>query len=261
VGPILKSKLFDKKSSVVLASATLTVEGSFKHIRERIGFDEGDELVVGSPFDYKRAALVLVPTDMPDPDSLQYVSAVGKAIAKIAEAFDGHTLALFTSHSALRGVSKEVRGDLEAAGVRVLAQGIDGTARQLAEQFAMDPCAVILGTSSFWEGVDLAGGILRGLVLSRLPFNVPTDPVFAARCEQYESPFREYAVPQAVLRFRQGFGRLIRGEGDRGIVVVLDKRVLTRNYGSLFLNSLPPCAIKRVSIGSLAEHAMEWLKE
>jgi DNA polymerase-3 subunit epsilon/ATP-dependent DNA helicase DinG len=108
--------------------------------------------------------------------------------------------------------------------------------------------------------VDLAGEALQALVLARLPFDVPTDPVFAARCEQYEEPFVQYAVPRAVLRFRQGFGRLIRGEGDRGVVVILDKRVVSRNYGSLFLNSLPSCAIKRVNINSLARLVGEWLR-
>jgi DNA polymerase-3 subunit epsilon/ATP-dependent DNA helicase DinG len=117
-----------------------------------------------------------------------------------------------------------------------------------------------MGTSSFWEGVDLAGGVLKGIVLARLPFNVPTEPVFAARSQLYEDPFREYAVPQAVLRFRQGFGRLIRGKGDRGVVVVLDRRILTRPYGAAFLGSIPPCTVRRVPMASLASYAVQWLR-
>lgn len=258
VGPTLEKMLFAKKKSVVLTSATLTVGGEFAHMRQRLGFAEGDELLVGSPFDYRRAALVLVPEDMPEPFNPGYPDGLGKAVIQVAEAMEGRTLVLFTSHSALRGAARRVRGTLEAADIKVLAQGVDGTARQLAGQFADEPRAVLLGTSSFWEGVDLPGDMLRALVLARLPFNVPTEPVFAARSEQYENPFREYAVPQAVLRFRQGFGRLIRGEGDKGVVVILDRRVVSRNYGSLFLKSLPPCAIKRVSIASLAQHVQGW---
>ena len=259
VGPLLQKLLFSKKRSVVLTSATLTVAGKFDHIRQRLGFIEGSELVVGSPFDYSRAALVLVPHDMPEPNELDYPEALGKAIVQVAGIFGGHTLVLFTSHAALRGTSHIIRGDLEVKNIRVLAQGVDGSARQLAEQFMEDPASVLLGTSSFWEGVDMAGDALQALVLARLPFNVPTDPVFAARCEQYEQPFLEYTVPQAVLRFRQGFGRLIRREDDRGIVVVLDRRIISRRYGALFLNSLPACVIKRVNIGSLASAAREWL--
>ena len=259
VGPELEKRLFAKKEGVILTSATLTVDGKFDHIRERTGFSEAEELLVGSPFDYRRAALVLIPEDVPQPDTLDYAGAVRKALIDVARTLEGRTLALFTSHSALRGAAQGIRGELEAAGVAVLAQGVDGTARRLAEAFSRDPRAVLLGTSSFWEGVDLSGGMLKALVLARLPFHVPTDPLFAARCEQYEEPFREYAVPQAVLRFRQGFGRLIRGQGDRGVVVILDRRIISRNYGSIFLNSLPPCAIKRVSIGSLARLSREWL--
>jgi DNA polymerase-3 subunit epsilon/ATP-dependent DNA helicase DinG len=258
VGPTLEKMLFAKKRSVVLTSATLTVGGEFAHMRQRLGFVEGDELLVGSPFDYRRAALVLVPEDMPEPFEPGYPDGLGKAVIQVADAMEGRTLVLFTSHSALRGAARRVRGTLEGMDIKVLAQGVDGTARQLAEQFADAPRAVLLGTSSFWEGVDLPGDMLRALVLARLPFNVPTEPVFAARSEQYEVPFREYAVPQAVLRFRQGFGRLIRGEGDRGVVVILDRRVVSRNYGSLFLKSLPPCAIKRVNIASLAQDVQGW---
>ena len=260
IGPMLERLLFSRKKSVILTSATLAVGGKFDYIRQRLGFLEGDELLVGSPFDYRRAALVLIPEDMPEPNELEYPHALGKAIAQVAEALEGHTMALFTSHAALRGTARTIRGELDAAGVSVLAQGVDGTARQLAERFFSHPRAALLGTSSFWEGVDLAGEALQALVLARLPFDVPTDPVFAARCEQYEEPFVQYAVPRAVLRFRQGFGRLIRGEGDRGVVVILDKRVVSRNYGSLFLNSLPSCAIKRVNINSLARLVGEWLR-
>jgi len=259
VGPELEKRLFVKKECVILTSATLTVDGKFDHIRERTGFSESEELLVGSPFDYRRAALVLIPEDVPEPDTLAYTDAARKVLIDVARALEGRTLALFTSHSALRGAAQGIRGELETAGITVLAQGVDGTARQLAEAFSRDPRAALLGTSSFWEGVDLGGGLLKALVLARLPFHVPTDPLFAARCEQYEEPFREYAVPQAVLRFRQGFGRLIRGQGDRGVVVILDRRIVSRNYGSLFLNSLPPCAIKRVNIGSLARLSREWL--
>ena len=170
-------------------------------------------------------------------------------------------MALFTSHASLRAARAATRGVLEGEGIQVLAQGVDGTPRHLLEQFMKNPRSVLLGTASFWEGVDLAGEALQVLVLARLPFDVPTEPIFAARSELYEQPFSEYAVPQAVLRFRQGFGRLIRTKSDRGVVVILDRRVTSRSYGKLFLNSLPPCQVSRARLPELAATVRDWLED
>ena len=260
VGPLLQERLFDKKQSVVLTSATLSTGASFAAIRERLGLEEAQELLLGSPFDYARAAMVCLPQDMPEPGVAAYGEALSAAVAGLARAAGGRTMALFTSHASLRAARTGVQRLLDGEEIRVMAQGVDGAPKRLLEEFLKDPRAVLLGTASFWEGVDLAGEALQVLVLARLPFDVPTEPVFAARSQRYEEPFREYALPQAILRFRQGFGRLIRTQQDRGVVVVLDRRISSRSYGELFLRSLPPCTVERPRLEELPELATSWLR-
>jgi DNA polymerase-3 subunit epsilon/ATP-dependent DNA helicase DinG len=268
VGPELVERLFSRKSSVVLTSATLSTsarvepdrKGNFDYIRERVGLEDSAELLVGSPFNYSRAALLLIPEDMPLPDAWGYQQAMETVLLGLVKALEGHTLVLYTSHAALRGAARAVRGPLEGEGIRVLAQGIDGSPRQILHSFSENPKSVILGTSSFWEGVDVSGGMLKALVLARLPFHVPSDPIFAARSAQYEDPFFQYALPQAVLRFRQGIGRLIRSSQDRGNIVVLDKRIIARTYGKTFLNSIPPCTVKLGPLSSIPGYAAEWIE-
>ena len=259
VGPQLEERLFSRKASVILTSATLAAQGNFEYFRERVGLAESEARVLGSPFDFRRAALLLVPEDMPMPNSWEYQSAMENVLTELTGALGGYTLVLFTSHAALRGAARSIRGTLERDGIHVLAQGIDGSPRQIVRRFNNDPKAVILGTSSFWEGVDLSGGVLKALVLARLPFHVPTEPVFAARSAQYEDPFYRYAVPQAVLRFRQGIGRLIRGSQDRGVVVVMDKRVIARRYGKAFLDSAVDWTVKMEPLATIPERASEWI--
>ncbi len=261
VGPILAERLFAAKESIVLTSATLATDSRFDFLRNRVGFPEDcDELLVDSPFNYRRNTLLLVPDDLPDPRrGADHSSGTAEVIVNMAHALDGHMLALFTSHSALRDASYRVRGRLRADGISVLAQGIDGTPRQLINRLQTDPRAVLLGTASFWEGVDLESGILRGLLVCRLPFPVPNDPVVKARGDLYNNPFNEYQVPNAVLRFRQGFGRLIRSKTDRGAVVILDRRIQTANYGDRFLNALPPCTIQASNVSSVGRQAAQWL--
>jgi predicted DnaQ family exonuclease/DinG family helicase len=259
VGETLQQRLFSQKESVILTSATLSTQGHFRHINDRLGLEEVDELLVDSPFDYPRAVLLCVPRDMPDPNIASYQGALQRAIIDVCRAAGGRTMALFTSHSALQTVRSGIRDELVGDGIRVLAQGVDGTPRSLLESFLAEPEAVLLGTSSFWEGVDIPGGALKALVVARLPFNVPTEPVFAARSQLFENPFTQYAVPQAVLRFRQGFGRLIRGEQDRGVVVLLDQRVLSRSYGSAFLDSIPKCTVMKGSLRELSQAIKQWI--
>ena len=258
VGPTLKSELFDQKESVVLSSATLTTQGNFNFIRHRLGLEDAEELRVGSPFDYKKAALLAIADDIPPPGAPGYRGALEKGISTIVKAAKGYTLALFTSHAALRAARQTLIETVEEEGIPVLAQGVDGPPHRLLKRFADNPASVLLGTSSFWEGVDLPSGVMKVLILTRLPFNVPTDPIFAARGEQYEDSFREYAVPQAILRFRQGFGRLIRNTQDRGVVVVMDRRVLNKSYGRAFLNSLPECTVKISPMAVIGEHVKSW---
>ena len=257
----LQEMLFMAKQAVVLTSATLTVRGEFSHLKRRLGLEEVEELSLGSPFDYERAALLAVPTDMPEPNSPRYQEMVASMVQQLAIAAGGHTMALFTSHAAVRTTALALRGPLAERGIGVLAQGVDGTPQQLLARFQEDSTSVLLGTASFWEGVDIGNSALKVLALARLPFNVPTEPVFAARSEQYEQPFMEYAVPLAVLRFRQGFGRLIRSKTDRGAVVVLDGRIHSKAYGKWFLSSVPPATAFRGPVGQVLDRVRDWLAQ
>ena len=259
VGPELDERLFKRKDSVILTSATLSSQSNFDYMRERIGLAESGELLVGSPFDYRRAALLLIPDDIPTPASWGYQQVIEKVLAELGKALKGHTLVLFTSHSALRGVARAIRGPLEAEGIRVLAQGVDGSPARIVQSFSDNPGGVILGTSSFWGGVDLSGGLVKALVLTRLPFHVPTEPIFAARSAEYEGSFDQYALPQAVLRFRQGFGRLIRGSQDKGAIIVLDRRIVAKPYGKVFLDSIPPCTLRMGPASAIPGHAVDWV--
>jgi DNA polymerase-3 subunit epsilon/ATP-dependent DNA helicase DinG len=150
---------------------------------------------------------------------------------------------------------------LSGKGIPVLAQGVDGTPQQLIARFQENPKAVLLGTASFWEGVDIANNAMKVLVVARLPFNVPTEPVFAARSGLYDSPFMQYAVPQAVLKFRQGFGRLIRNKDDHGAIVVLDSRITSKPYGKAFLDSVPPATTLRAPLAEIMSGVRDWLRE
>ncbi len=258
VGPTLRSDLFDQKECVVLSSATLTAQGSFDFIRHRLGLESAEELRVGSPFDYKKSTLLAVAEDIPPPNSRGYRDVLERCISQIVKDAGGHTMALFTSHAALRAARQTLIRTVENSGITVLAQGVDGPPHRLMKRFAENPNSVLLGTSSFWEGVDLPSGVMTVLILARLPFNVPTEPVFAARSEQYEDPFQQFSVPQAVLRFRQGFGRLIRNAQDRGAVVVLDRRVLNGYYGRYFLDALPECTTNIGPMSSVVESVKRW---
>ncbi|HZU77041.1 MAG TPA: helicase C-terminal domain-containing protein, partial [Dehalococcoidia bacterium] len=248
VGEVLESYLFGRKATVVLTSATLSAGGSFRYVRERLGLDEVDELALGSPFDYKRAALVLVPSDIPEPNRLDYQPALEQALVGLLRASEGRALVLFTSHGALRATYRAVRPALAADGIEVLGQGLDGAPKELLERLRNGHRTAIFGTASFWEGVDVVGDALSLLVIAKLPFSVPSDPVFAARSELFEDPFTEFALPQAVLRFKQGFGRLIRHRSDRGALVVLDRRVRSKRYGRTFIQSLPDCTVQDAAL-------------
>lgn len=259
VAPRLHEELFAPKPTVVLTSATLTVAGGFAHVRTRLGVEEPDEVCLGSPFDYQNAALLCLPTDVPEPNDPRYADAVASVLERLAHVAEGRTMALFTSHAAVRGTAAKLRRVLPRHGIGVLAQGVDGTPQQLLARFRAQRRAVLLGTASFWEGVDVGNETLKVLVVARLPFNVPTEPIFAARSAQYEQAFMQYAVPQAVLRFRQGFGRLIRSKGDRGVAVVLDSRITSKAYGRMFLNSMPPATIVKGRFDELAPAVGRWL--
>ncbi len=259
VGKLVERHLFHAKESVILTSATLTTDNRFDFLRERLNAWEADELAVGSPFDYKNSTLLYLPTDIPEPNQPYYQKTVEEVLLALCRATEGRALVLFTSYSQLRATSQAIARPLAEAGIVLYEQGAGTSRAQLLENFRTTPRAVLLGTRSFWEGVDVVGPALSVLVLVRLPFSVPDDPIFAARSETYDNPFARYAIPEAILRFRQGFGRLIRAKTDRGVVVVLDRRVLTKSYGPMFLNSLPECTTVRAPLARLPEAARRWL--
>ncbi|MCB0055479.1 MAG: hypothetical protein KDE45_00565, partial [Caldilineaceae bacterium] len=183
-----------------------------------------------------------------------------RAIIDAAIATGGKTLALFTSYAQLRATADAIRAELDRADITVLEHGTSSRRRILREYRRLDR-AVLLGTRSFWEGVDLPGDELRCLLIAKLPFAVPSDPLVAARCADLENPFGDYMLPDAILRFRQGFGRLIRRESDRGAVVLLDSRLWRKDYGQAFLESLPRCTISRAPLSNLQEEIQHWLNE
>ncbi len=259
VGHLVQQHLLYTKESVILTSATLRTDGNFRFIKERLGAEDADELAVGSPFDFERQALLYLPTDIPEPNQPQYQKALEQVLIPLIRAVQGRTLVLFTSYRQLRATHRAIARAMADADISIFAQG-GGTSRtQLLENFRTTERSVLLGTRSFWEGIDVLGPALSCLVIARLPFSVPDDPIFAARAEVFDDPFNEYSVPETILRFRQGFGRLIRSTTDRGVVVTMDKRVLTKRYGAKFLNSLPRCEVVRAPLCELPHIAAQWI--
>lgn len=251
VAETIKTALLDPIPTVILTSATLAVGSSFGYLRRRTGLDLLDdgrlhELALASPFDYASQALVAIPNDLPDPASSAFNQPLAAAVLHALELSSGGAFVLFTSFELLKHTHALLKGDLERLGLTVLRQG-DGIGRhQLLARFRKERHAVLFGTDSFWEGVDVKGDALRLVIIARLPFQVPSEPIQQARAERINAlggdPFREMSVPQAVLKLRQGFGRLIRSRDDRGAVLILDNRIVKKNYGKRFLKSLPEAA-------------------
>lgn len=251
VAETIKSALLDPIPTVVFTSATLTVGDSFGYLRRRTGLDlvpaqRLDELALSSPFDYASQALVGIPRDLPDPTSAAFRQPLADAVLRAVSLSQGGAFVLFTSFDLLKQTHASLKTDLERLGLTVFRQGEGGGRHQLLARFRKERHAVLFGTDSFWEGVDVKGDALRLVIIVRLPFQVPTEPIQQARAERITSlggdPFREMSVPQAVLKLRQGFGRLIRSRDDRGAVLILDNRIVTKNYGKRFLKSLPAAA-------------------
>lgn len=259
VGPLVEEHLFYKKDAVILTSATLRTNGTFDFLRERLNAWDADELAVGSPFDYPNSTLVYLLNDIPEPRERGYQKAVEQGMAALFRATEGRALALFTSYNQLRATMRAIKAPLAQTGITVQAQGEGISRAQLLNDFRTGERRVLLGTRSFWEGVDVPGEALSCLAIAKLPFSVPSDPIFAARSETFDQPFFDYAVPGTILRFLQGFGRLIRTRTDRGVVVVFDKRLLTKSYGQLFIDSLPDPTIRRGTLPMLPSVAAEWI--
>ena len=260
IGPLVEQHLFKVKNSVVLTSATLRAGRSFDFIQNRLNAHDVETLAVGSPFDYESSTLLYLVTDVPEPNMPDYQKSIETGLIELCEAMGGRTLVLFTSYSQLRATTRVLQPALARHDISVFEQSDGSSRRQLLDRFKAADRGVLLGTRSFWEGVDVPGEALSCLAITRLPFAVPTDPIFAARSEQFDQAFMEYAVPDAVLRFRQGFGRLIRTATDRGVVAILDRRVISKPYGQTFLESLPPCTVRRGSTAEIGRAVREWMK-
>ena len=239
VAPILKTCLFDQLDCAVLTSATLAVGGGFEYIRQRLGVEHARELVLPSHFDYQNQALLYVPRDLPDPRTPQFSTRAADRIRRLLEITRGRAFCLFTSYAQMNEIYQRLLGELEFP---MLLQG-DAPKSVLLEEFRLTPHAVLFATSSFWQGVDVQGEQLSSVIIDRLPFAVPTDPVVAARVRAVDeaggNAFFQYQVPAAVITLKQGFGRLIRSLHDRGLLCLLDNRMLNKRYGRVFLESLP----------------------
>ena len=239
VGPILRECLWSKLDCAVLTSATLAVGGGFDYIRQRLGLEHARESVLPSHFDYESQALLYVPPDLPDPRTPQFTAKAAERIRRLLEITRGRAFVLFTSYAQMNDIYQRLLGAMEFP---ILRQG-DAPKSALLEEFRLTPNAVLFATSSFWQGVDVQGEQLSCVIIDRLPFAVPSDPVVAARVKAIDADggnaFFQYQVPAAVITLKQGFGRLIRSLHDRGLLVLLDNRILKKPYGRVFVESLP----------------------
>ena len=257
----LRSGIYDCYSSVIFTSATLTMDNDFRFWQRRMGlnFQQEERLVskqFASPFDYNSRVLLGLPEDIPDPSDPTFRESLRDNVKLLLESNEGRALILFTSYELLQYCYDSILTDWQLPEVTLLRQGTEDRAR-LLKHFSDDEQSVLFATDSFWEGVDTPGESLRLVVICKLPFRVPTDPVYQARLEAIEkrggNPFRELSLPESVMKFRQGFGRLMRRKTDRGVVVVMDGRILRKNYGAVFLRSLPGTLLSRKRFASVLE--------
>ena len=243
VSGLLQDKLFEKVPTVILTSATLSSAGNFRFIRERLGVDQGEEMMAESIFDFHEQAVLYLPQKMPDPRSPQWGRAAADEVIKIVNATEGRAFVLSTSNAGMNEMFERVAAQIDYP---CFVQG-SAAKGALLKKFRETPHAVLFATSSFWQGVDVRGEQLSCVIVDKLPFSVPSDPIVAARQRHIDerggSSFYEYSVPQAVISLKQGLGRLIRSTTDRGVLAVLDPRLRTKMYGKTFLQSLPPCRI------------------
>ncbi|MDR6998520.1 ATP-dependent DNA helicase DinG [Neobacillus niacini] len=263
----LKEKFFTKKKSVVVTSATLTVNHSFDYIKNEIGLPSASTMMIPSPFEYGNHVQLLISEDLPEINSVSlddYVVAITEHIISLSEATNGRMLILFTAYDMLKKTYELIKESGFLSDFAIFAQGItSGSRTRLTRNFQRYDKAILLGTSSFWEGVDIPGEDLSCLIIVRLPFSPPDEPFTEAKCQyisqQGGNAFYDYSLPEAILRFKQGFGRLIRTTSDRGIVIVFDKRIITTKYGNAFLKSIPAVPVKKGNIYELIEIINDWL--
>ena len=249
IGHMMNTNVYQVFDTVIMTSATLTIENSFDFLGQRIGLnllanERFTKLVLPAPFDYEKQAIIGIPLDVPDPRHENFANELGKFVFKSLTLSDGRAFVLFTSYGLLNMLYNQLAESLQILGIMTLKQGTENRQR-LLEHFRRDKTSVLFGTDSFWEGVDVEGDALESVIITKLPFRVPSEPIIEARVEAIErrggNAFMEYSVPLAVLKLKQGFGRLIRKKTDRGCILIFDKRVVEKSYGRVFLHSLPKC--------------------
>lgn len=265
----LQENLFDQKESVILTSATLQVNGSYTYYMEQLGLQVNRVKLetIPSPFNYEQQAKLLILEDVAkigEVSDEQFAAEIAQSIFEIAKVSNGRMLVLFTSYHLLRLSHQWLKQPLQEFGIAIFAQGIDSGSRgKLTKNFQNHENAILLGTNSFWEGIDIPGEDLSCLVIVKLPFTPPNTPFYEAKAERLKkegkNPFKDFALPQAVIRFKQGFGRLIRRNTDKGVVIVLDRRIIEARYGASFIRSLPQIKVQRVNNKDLGKEIKHWL--
>ena len=247
VNKLLQNMIFTQKFPVILTSATLSIDSNLDYYRERTGFMNGADLSLGTPFDYKNQVQIYASKNIPLPNAPHYEDAIMEQIKYYIKATEGKAFVLFTSYYLLQKTADAMREFFEDEGLKLFVQGEGMNRTAMLNEFRKDINSVLFGTSSFWMGVDVPGESLSNVIITKLPFSVPTHPLVQARAEKIEkngkSSFMHYQLPEAVLKFKQGIGRLIRSKTDSGIIVILDSRILTKQYGAKFLHSIPECPV------------------